>query len=464
MPESSDTFARAIDVRLDLRPPLLQLGRLEEIRALSEEAARMAEQLGDEARQARAYAYLINYHYLRGEPARALEYGERCLGIAERLGDRVLVSVARRYMGHAYHAQGQGRLAVRALQDNAEALAGDLEREPSTAAVTAYVSTCAWLAFTLADLGEFDSAETWADRARAEAEARRHPYSEAIALTLSGQVSALRGQLERAVAPLVRALTICREASLTVWQAIPAALLGQCLVTLDRKEEGLALLEEGVRLSDEVGVKAYLARWATLLGEGFLTMGDVRRAGEIGERALDLARAHGERGHEAAALRLLADVAGAQDPPQLAAAAQHYTAAIALAEELALRPLLARSHLGLGQMHRRAGRGPEAEAHLASAIVLFADLGMWAWLDRSEPELRALGHLVIVARPQVNLYEYLRQKFADDPNVQVVLDRRQGERRGETAATAADRGAADRRHMEIDQALRARGLAVVISR
>ena len=146
-------------------------------------------------------------------------------------------------MGHAYHAQGQGRLAVRALQDNAEALAGDLEREPSTAAVTAYVSTCAWLAFTLADLGEFDSAETWADRARAEAEARRHPYSEAIALTLSGQVSALRGQLERAVAPLVRALTICREASLTVWQAIPAALLGQCLVTLDRKEEGLALLE-----------------------------------------------------------------------------------------------------------------------------------------------------------------------------------------------------------------------------
>ena len=115
-------------------------------------------------------------------------------------------------------------------------------------------------------------------------------------------------------------------------------------------------------------------------------------------------------------------------------------------------------------MHRRAGRAPEAEAHLASAIVLFADLGMWAWLDRSEPELRALGHLVIVARPQVNLYEYLRQKFADDPNVQVVLDRRQGERRGETAATAADRGAADRRHMEIDQALRARGLAVVISR
>ncbi len=460
LPESRETFAQAIDVRLDLRPPLLQLGRLEEIKTLSEEAATMAAQIGDEARQARAYAYLINYHYLRGEPMRALEYGERCLGIAARLGDRVLVSIARRYMGHAYHALGQTREAVRALQDTAEALARDVARDPTAAAVTAYVATCAWLAFALADLGEFDTAETWADRARAEAEARRHPYSEAIALTLAGQVATLRGQLERAVGPLARALSICRDSHLTVWQAIPAALLGQCMVTLDRQEDGLALLEEGVRLSDEVGVKAYLSRWATLLGEGFLTTGDALRAAEIGERALELARAHGERGHEAAALRLLGDVAAAQAPPLVATAAERFGAAIAIAEELGLRPLLARAHLGLGQLHRRAGQVPEAEAHLATAVVLFSDLGMLTWLDCSEPELRALGHLVIVAKPNVNLYEYLKAKFAGDPNVQVVLDRRQGESRPD--GVSGERRAADRRRLAVDHALRSRGLAVVL--
>ncbi|HEU4371010.1 MAG TPA: hypothetical protein VFV05_22545, partial [Methylomirabilota bacterium] len=460
LPERRDTFTQAIDVRLDLRPPLLQLGRLEEIRALSEDAARMAEQIGDEARQARAYSYLINYHYLRGEPARALEYGERCLAIAERLGDRVLVSVVRRYMGHAYHALGQGRQAVRALHDNADALAGAVAREPTAAAVTAYVSTCAWLAFALTDLGEFDSAETWADRARAEAEAHRHPYSEAIALTLAGQVSVLRGQTERAVGPLTRALSICREASLTVWQAIPAALLGQCLVTLDRKEDGLALLEESVRLSEELGVKAYLARWATLLGEGLLATGDVARATEIGERALALARAHDERGHEAAALRLLGELAAAQERPD-GTAVGRYAAALAIAEELGLRPLLARAHLGLGHLHRRNGRMAEAEEHLAIAVVLFSDLGMRTWLDRTEPELRALGHLVIVARPNVDLYEYLRQKFAGDPDVRVVLDRRQNQERRPEGAIAAERRAADRAGA-IDHALRARGLAVVL--
>ena len=462
LPESRETFGQAIDVRLDLRPPLLQLGRLEEIRTLSEEAARMAEQIADEVRQARAYAYLINYHYLRGEPARALEYGERCLAIAERLGDRILASVARRYMGHAYHALGQARHAIKVLQDNADALAADVDREPSAAAVTAYVSTCAWLAFAQADLGEFDAAETWADRARAEAEARRHPYSEAIALTLAGQVAALRGQLERAVGPLARALTICRETSLTVWQAIPASLLGHCLVALDRKQDGLSLLEEGVRLSDEVGVKAYLARWATLLGEGFLAMGDTARAAEIGERAIELARTHGERGHEAAALRLLGDLALAHEPPLVGTATEHYRAAIAIADELGLRPLLARTHLALGQLQRRAGRAIDAEGNLTTAVVLFSELGMRSWLDRSEPELRALGHLVIVARPHADLYEYLKAKFADDPNVQVVLDRRHGEERTETPGASAEKRAAERRRLAVDQALRARGLAVVI--
>jgi hypothetical protein len=101
-----------------------------------------------------------------------------------------------------------------------------------------------------------------------------------------------------------------------------------------------------------------------------------------------------------------------------------------------------------------------AEAHLATAVVLFSDLGMRSWLDRSEPELRALGHLVIVAKPNVNLYEYLKHKFAGDPNVQVVLDRRNGESRA--GGGAVERRAAERRRLAVDQALRSRGLAVVI--
>jgi hypothetical protein len=79
-------------------------------------------------------------------------------------------------------------------------------------------------------------------------------------------------------------------------------------------------------------------------------------------------------------------------------------------------------------------------------------MGMRQWLARSEPELKALGHLVIVARGNVDLFEYLRRQFAGDP--EIILDRRQRE--------ADAGGRAERRHHPVDGALRTRGLAVVI--
>jgi hypothetical protein len=84
---------------------------------------------------------------------------------------------------------------------------------------------------------------------------------------------------------------------------------------------------------------------------------------------------------------------------------------------------------------------------------------MRAWLEQSQPELKALGHLVIVARTNVNLFDYLTEKFAGDPDVRVILDRRQGEpkRDGPT-------GLSERRRHAVDQALRTRGLAVIIPR
>src|SRR5262249_49999268 len=56
-----EAIEQAIDLRLDLRPPLLQLGRLDDVLAISREAERLAGELRDEPRLARVYTYLINY-------------------------------------------------------------------------------------------------------------------------------------------------------------------------------------------------------------------------------------------------------------------------------------------------------------------------------------------------------------------------------------------------------------------
>ena len=69
----------------------------------------------------------------------------------------------------------------------------------------------------------------------------------------------------------------------------------------------------------------------------------------------------------------------------------HYLAAIALAEELEMRPLLAHAHLGLGRLYLRAGARDRAENHLLTATRLFSAMDMPLWLRQAASSLRELG-------------------------------------------------------------------------
>jgi hypothetical protein len=53
--------------------------------------------------------------------------------------------------------------------------------------------------------------------------------------------------------------------------------------------------------------------------------------------------------------------------------------------------------------------------------------------------------LFIVARDRADLYRYLSQTFADAENVEVIWDRREGERRRTSNGVAPERRRRDRR-------------------
>ena len=75
----------------------------------------------------------------------------------------------------------------------------------------------------------------------------------------------------------------------------------------------------------------------------------------------------GSRGAEGQLLRLLGDIAAHPDRVEADTAKMHYRQALALANELGLRPLAAQCHLGLGVLYRRAGTRQEAREHLTTA-------------------------------------------------------------------------------------------------
>jgi hypothetical protein len=75
------------------------------------------------------------------------------------------------------------------------------------------------------------------------------------------------------------------------------------------------------------------------------------------------------------------------DPPDIAPAAAHYQQALALAEELGMRPLMAHCYLGLGRLSSRAGPQEQARAALTTAIDLYRAMNMTFWLPQAEAAL-----------------------------------------------------------------------------
>jgi len=70
--------------------------------------------------------------------------------------------------------------------------------------------------------------------------------------------------------------------------------------------------------------------------------------------------------------------------------------------------------------------------------------------------------LVVVSRQHPDLYVYLRDRFAGEADVEVILDRRLAERRREGIPLAFDRRVSGRRmRPEVDLQLRVRSHVIV---
>ena len=428
LPQARETIEAAIDIRLDLVAPLLQLGRLDDVLTMSREAESRAEELGDNGRLARVYAHLVNYHYLRAETAAAIDYGHRYLEVVRSTGDAALQGLGRQYIGQSHHLRGEHAAAEEVLRAN---LTLDPDRNP-----TSYIASCGWLAWSLAERGDFESAYATLDRAHRTAERLGHAYGQAIAWGVAGLVALGRGHLMRAVPPLWRSLELTERKQLTVWQPIPSSLLGLAFVRLGHVPEGLRLLEHSLALSRRLGVRAYLARWTLNAAEGYLADRQLSRAVTTAHEALTLARAGGERAHEAYAQQLLGDLAEDQSS---------YEEALSLAEVLGLRPLAASVHWRLHRLHARYGRRAEAERYGAVAARQASELGLQPW-----PEWPAEnGHVrrvVVVARSNADLYAFLAKELAGAHRITVVMDRRQ--------AQQPERGGERRRQGQVDEDLR----------
>ena len=131
----------------------------------------------------------------------------------------------------------------------------------------------------------------------------------------------------------------------------------------------------------------YHALVLTELSEALLLVGRVAEASALAGQLLELSRTHTGRGYQAHACRLLGEIAMRCEPPDVEQAAAHYHQALALAEEIGMRPLQAHCHHGLGTLYATTGRREQARAELSAAMTLYRAMDMTFWIPRVETAL-----------------------------------------------------------------------------
>jgi class 3 adenylate cyclase/tetratricopeptide (TPR) repeat protein len=326
-----------------------------------------------------------------GEHDRAIEAGRFELAIAADFRNFGMKVVANFRVGQAYHALGDYGQAMEFLRRNVAELQGELAGERFDLIAPASVLSLTWLVLCLSERGEFAEALALGEEAASIAGTLRHPYSLMLTRFAIGSLRLRQGDLIEAIPALERALALGRAESIHLLFPFVASALGAAYVLAGRTGEALPLLEQGVEQAAALKLMALHSERVARLGEAHLAAGRRDSASQLAGWALSLARQLGERGNLAWAHRLLGEVHLHPDAPDLERAEASYRDALALAEELGMRPLAARCHLGLGGLYRRAGRRGDARGEVAAAADLMGSMEMTFWLPLAEAEAAALG-------------------------------------------------------------------------
>jgi class 3 adenylate cyclase/tetratricopeptide (TPR) repeat protein len=385
LPDRRDTHKQAIDLRFDLRMALLPVGEYGRILEALREAAACAEALEDQRRLGRVSAFLVEVYLRIGEPDRAVESGQHALAVADACGDVASRISATYYLGIANLFRGDYPRAMDLLEQTLAFLDGELVRERLGNPFPPSVGARTYLAWCLAERGEFAAGMARGAEAVRIAETVDQPLSVVVALFGVGSLHLIKGDLQTAMPVLERGLELCRVWDIRFWFPLLASPLGYAYALSGQMAKAMLLQEQAMDHAAAMRVRDSAPLYAARLSESYRLTGRLEDASTLAGRALALARAYQEQGFEAYALRLHGELALAGDSPAEADAS--YSQALALAEDMGMRPLLAHCHRGLGTLYAKIERRAEARAELSTAIELYRAMEMTFSLPQAEAAL-----------------------------------------------------------------------------
>ena len=385
LPDDARRSETAIDLRSELRSSLIVLGELEHCLALNDEEIHLAKALGDRRRTVRASLFRTNLLSMLGDPAGGLALGMEALRVAETIDDVAVQASSNFIVGQALQLLGDYPRAIGMLRKNLRLLPGDMIRERFSGNVSPTgLASQSWLAFCLAEQGDFDEAVALGECAMAAGESVSHAYAFGMAAWGRAYTALLRGEMSNAATICERLVSMCTEAEIINLVVPWSAGLGYARVLSGRVSEGLLALQHS---RDHIAKNRYLeAQFLAWLAHGQGLAGQSSEALASARTALELSQRGQQRGQEAWALRIFGEIVMLATPNDVDVADEYLRQAAERATALAMRPLVAHCHAGLAKLSRRTGQRVETGMHWQTASAMYREMGMTYWLEKLERE------------------------------------------------------------------------------
>ena len=388
--QTKDRVVQEIDLLFNMRAALFPLGRHEEWVENVKRAHKLSKEVGDDKRLASAYNFLSTDFWIRGHHKKAIDLCEEALRIAKKNNHFPVIITSSFHLGIPLLYTGAYRRQVEVHREVAQKLKGDAAFERHGLATLPSVLSRAYLAWGLAELGEFEEAEKWGIEGMAIAEKGNNLFSTTWIQACLGTVYMRHGKLDSAIKTLEPALNLCRSEDL--WAAFPlvAASLGHAHSLLGNPDVAIPYLEEAVQPHKSNSSVIPAGYPQTALAEAYSLKGESNRAIQTIELALDMLQKKGEHGFRAWALYYMAKILSQGEVQNLQKATASYIKAAEQAEALGMKPLLAHCHNGLGQIYTQQGQITKARSELLTAIDLYREMDISLWMAQAETSLEAI--------------------------------------------------------------------------
>jgi tetratricopeptide (TPR) repeat protein len=240
---------------------------------------------------------------------------------------------------------------------------------------------------SLAQLGRFAEAAEYEAEALRLAEPTQHAFTVGWAHFAAGTLRLLKGDWAKARSLLEHGIAVLSTGNVVLYLTPVVASSAWALAQLGEASEALNRLREAEELLEREAARGIVDQLGSYpsLGRAALRLGRLDEARRLGDRAVE--SSPGQHGFAAHARHLLGDIATHPDRFDAERGEAHYLEALALAEPLGMRPLVAHCHLGLGKLYRRTGQREQARDHLTIAATMYREMDMSFWLSQAGTHL-----------------------------------------------------------------------------